>query len=129
MASMRAQVSRLRHSAWLLLRPAPPSAVSPTAFPSFLKLVARIVLRAFITATEAWFVVGQGGPVGKSVSDDIRESLEDPEFKAEYDRLAPYEDLARIVIMRRAVLGLEAPRARAGRPSASSLTGLAFVAT
>lgn len=45
-------------------------------------------------------------PVGKAVSDHIEESLEDPEFRAEYERLAPYEELARIVIMRRAALGL-----------------------
>jgi len=45
-------------------------------------------------------------PVGKAVSDDIEESLKDPEFRAEYERLAPYEELARIVIMRRAALGL-----------------------
>lgn len=45
-------------------------------------------------------------PIGESVTDDIRESLEDPEFRAEYERLAPYEELARIVIMRRAALGL-----------------------
>jgi ribosome-binding protein aMBF1 (putative translation factor) len=45
-------------------------------------------------------------PIGKSVSDHIKESLEDPEFRAEYERLAPYEELARIVIMRRAALGL-----------------------
>ncbi len=48
----------------------------------------------------------QISPVGKSVSEDIKQSLEDPEFRAEYDRLAPYEELARIVIMRRAALGL-----------------------
>lgn len=46
------------------------------------------------------------GPVGRAVSDSIEESLGDPEFRAEYERLAPYEELARIVIMRRAVLGL-----------------------
>lgn len=45
-------------------------------------------------------------PVGKSVSDHIDESLDDAEFRAEYERLAPYEELARIVIMRRASLGL-----------------------
>lgn len=45
-------------------------------------------------------------PIGKSVSADIKESLEDPVFKAEYERLAPYEELARIVIMRRTALGL-----------------------
>ena len=44
-------------------------------------------------------------PVGGAVSDHIKESLEDPEFRAEYERLAPYEELARIVIMRRATLG------------------------
>lgn len=48
----------------------------------------------------------QANPVGRSVSDDIKESIEDPEFRAEYERLAPYEELARIVIMRRAALGL-----------------------
>ena len=48
----------------------------------------------------------QVSPIGKSVADDIEESLEDPEFRAEYERLAPYEELARIVIMRRAALGL-----------------------
>jgi ribosome-binding protein aMBF1 (putative translation factor) len=48
----------------------------------------------------------RANPVGKSVSDDIKESLKDPEFRAEYERLAPYEELARIVIMRRAALGL-----------------------
>jgi len=45
-------------------------------------------------------------PVGKAVSGHIKESLKDPEFRAEYERLAPYEELARIVIMRRAALGL-----------------------
>jgi ribosome-binding protein aMBF1 (putative translation factor) len=48
----------------------------------------------------------RANPVGKSVSDDIKESLKDPAFRAEYERLAPYEELARIVIMRRAALGL-----------------------
>jgi len=41
-----------------------------------------------------------------AVSDHIKESLADPEFRVEYERLAPYEELARIVIMRRAALGL-----------------------
>jgi ribosome-binding protein aMBF1 (putative translation factor) len=45
-------------------------------------------------------------PIGKSVSDDIKESLKDPEFRAEYERLAPYDELARIVVMRRAALGI-----------------------
>jgi len=48
----------------------------------------------------------QVSPIGESVADDIKESLENPEFRAEYERLAPYEELARIVIMRRAALGL-----------------------
>ena len=51
-------------------------------------------------------VATRDGPVGRSVSDSIKESLEDPEFRTEYERLAPYEELARIVIMRRAALGL-----------------------
>jgi ribosome-binding protein aMBF1 (putative translation factor) len=48
----------------------------------------------------------RANPVGRSVSGHIKESLKDPEFKAEYERLAPYEELARIVIMRRGTLGL-----------------------
>ena len=48
----------------------------------------------------------RGKPVGTAVSNDIKESLKEPEFRAEYERLAPYEELARIVIMRRAALGL-----------------------
>lgn len=46
-------------------------------------------------------------PIGQSVADHIAESLEsDPEFRAEHERLAPFEALARVVIMRRAKLGL-----------------------
>lgn len=48
----------------------------------------------------------RANPVGKAVSDHIEESLKDAEFRAEYERLAPYEELARIIIMRRAALGL-----------------------
>jgi ribosome-binding protein aMBF1 (putative translation factor) len=48
----------------------------------------------------------RGGLVGRSVTEDIKESLKDHEFRAEYERLAPYEKLARIVVMRRAALGL-----------------------
>ena len=51
-------------------------------------------------------VATQDGPVGRSVADSIEESLDDSEFRAEYERLAPYEELAQIVIMRRARLGL-----------------------
>jgi ribosome-binding protein aMBF1 (putative translation factor) len=45
-------------------------------------------------------------PVGTAVSAHIKESLEDLEFRAEYERLAPYEKLARIVTMHRGALGL-----------------------
>lgn len=45
-------------------------------------------------------------PVGASVSDHIKDSVSDSEFRAEFERLAPYEELARMVIMRRAALGL-----------------------
>lgn len=45
-------------------------------------------------------------PVGISVADHITQSLDNPEFRAEYERLAPFEALARIVIMRRDALGL-----------------------
>lgn len=48
----------------------------------------------------------QANPVGTTVSDSIKESLKDPEFRAEYERLAPYEELAQIVIMRRGALDL-----------------------
>ena len=51
-------------------------------------------------------VAAHDGPDGQSVSDSIEESLDDPEFRAEYERLAPYEALARIVIKRRGALGL-----------------------
>jgi ribosome-binding protein aMBF1 (putative translation factor) len=45
-------------------------------------------------------------PVGTAVADDIRASLDDVEVQAEHERLAPFEGLARLVIMRRAVLGV-----------------------
>lgn len=45
-------------------------------------------------------------PVGTAVSDHIQESLRNPKFRAEYERLAPYEALARLVIKRRGELGL-----------------------
>jgi ribosome-binding protein aMBF1 (putative translation factor) len=45
-------------------------------------------------------------PIGTSVAEDIRTSLEDPETRNEHERLAPFEALARLVIMRRAALGL-----------------------
>ena len=45
-------------------------------------------------------------PVGAAVADQIKEHLEDPGYRAEYERLAPYEGLARIVIAHRGALGL-----------------------
>lgn len=48
----------------------------------------------------------QTSPIGATVSDHIEESLEDPDFRAEHERLRPYEEFARIVIQRRAGLGL-----------------------
>lgn len=48
----------------------------------------------------------QVSPVGTAVSDHIRKSFADPEFRAAYERLAPYEALARLVIKRRGALGL-----------------------
>jgi hypothetical protein len=42
----------------------------------------------------------QTSPVGAAVSDHIKESFRNPEFRAEYERLAPYEALARLVIER-----------------------------
>lgn len=48
----------------------------------------------------------QSSPVGATVVDHIEESHEDSDFRTEYDRLRPYEEFARIVIARRAALGL-----------------------
>lgn len=46
-------------------------------------------------------------PVGRTVSETIERNRRDSaEFRAEYERLAGFEELARIVIMRRAELGL-----------------------
>jgi ribosome-binding protein aMBF1 (putative translation factor) len=45
-------------------------------------------------------------PVGTLVAEDVRASREDSELCAEHERLAPFEALARLVIMRRAVLGI-----------------------
>ena len=47
----------------------------------------------------------QTSPVGATVSDHIAECQEDSDFRAEYERLRPYEELARIVRVRRAALG------------------------
>ncbi|MEP6954767.1 MAG: helix-turn-helix transcriptional regulator [Solirubrobacteraceae bacterium] len=48
----------------------------------------------------------QVSPIGSAVADRIDEKLQDPEYRAEHERLAPYEALARIVIMRRATHGV-----------------------
>lgn len=45
-------------------------------------------------------------PVGTAVSDHLKQSLKGPEFRAEYERLGPREELARIVIIRRGAMGL-----------------------
>lgn len=46
-------------------------------------------------------------PIGGTVAADVKRSRrESPTFRAEQDRLAGFEQLARIVIMRRAELGL-----------------------
>ena len=45
-------------------------------------------------------------PIGSSVTDGLEEDLKDPVFRAEWERIAPFEKLARIVIFRRAELGL-----------------------
>lgn len=45
-------------------------------------------------------------PVGRSVEDDHQDDLADPEYRTEYERLEPFERLARIVIFRRAALQL-----------------------
>jgi len=45
-------------------------------------------------------------PIGSTVDADHKADLADPEYRAEHERLAPFEALARIVIMRRAALGI-----------------------
>jgi len=45
-------------------------------------------------------------PIGTLVADDLRTSRRDTELSAEFERLAPFEALARLVIMRRAALGI-----------------------
>jgi ribosome-binding protein aMBF1 (putative translation factor) len=63
------------------------------------------------------------GPVGASVDDDFVDDLADPEFRAEHERLEPFEALARIVIMRRAALGMtQAELARRMRTTPSVIS-------
>ncbi|HEX5310099.1 MAG TPA: helix-turn-helix transcriptional regulator [Solirubrobacteraceae bacterium] len=45
-------------------------------------------------------------PVGESVTEATRRRMHNPVYRAEFERLAPYEALARIVIRRRGQLGL-----------------------
>jgi ribosome-binding protein aMBF1 (putative translation factor) len=45
-------------------------------------------------------------PIGTFVADDLRASRNDAELRAEHERLAPFEALAQLVIMRRAALGV-----------------------
>jgi ribosome-binding protein aMBF1 (putative translation factor) len=45
-------------------------------------------------------------PVGRPAAEAQRRRRRDPEYRAEHERLAPYEGIARFVITRRAELGL-----------------------
>lgn len=45
-------------------------------------------------------------PVGSAVADDLEEDLKDPVFRAEWERIQPFEKIARFVVFRRAELGL-----------------------
>jgi len=46
-------------------------------------------------------------PIGASVSDSIKQNrARSKRYREEYDRLEPFEEIARIVIMRRGQLGL-----------------------
>jgi ribosome-binding protein aMBF1 (putative translation factor) len=48
----------------------------------------------------------QPSPVGESHAESMRRRMRNPAYRAELERLAPYEALARIVIRRRGQLGL-----------------------
>lgn len=50
--------------------------------------------------------MSKAGPAGTPVADHIQQSMKDPAFRAEYERLAPFEHVARLVVRRRAKLGL-----------------------
>jgi ribosome-binding protein aMBF1 (putative translation factor) len=45
-------------------------------------------------------------PIGRSHRESMRRRARDPEYRAQLERLAPYETLARIVIRRRGQMGL-----------------------
>jgi len=52
-------------------------------------------------------MVGEVSPIGVSVSEAIeRNRARSPRYREEYDRLTPFEQIARIVIARRGQLGL-----------------------
>jgi ribosome-binding protein aMBF1 (putative translation factor) len=52
-------------------------------------------------------MAGDVSPIGMSISEEIeRNRARSPRYRKEYDRLAPFEQIARIVIMRRGQLGL-----------------------
>jgi len=63
---------------------------------------------------------GRADPIGRSVADDAVEALKDPAERAEHERLEAFEQLARLVILRRGQLGLsQADLARRMGTSAS----------
>lgn len=45
-------------------------------------------------------------PVGSSVGEDIAKELRNPAYRQAHDQLAPFEQLARVVILRRAELDI-----------------------
>ena len=45
-------------------------------------------------------------PIGTPVSEALRRRADDPDFRAALERLAPFEEIARFVILRRGELGL-----------------------
>jgi ribosome-binding protein aMBF1 (putative translation factor) len=52
-------------------------------------------------------MASEGSPVGTSVDADARRKRsQSPRYREEHDRLAPFEQIARVVMMRRAELGL-----------------------
>jgi ribosome-binding protein aMBF1 (putative translation factor) len=62
-------------------------------------------------------------PIGSSITEDINASLDDPGIRGEHERLAPFEALARLVIMRRATLGLsQAQLAERMKTTASAIS-------
>lgn len=78
-----------------------------------------ISTRANVSIVSEWV-----SPIGTSVEDDIAESVRtDPEYRAEHERLAPFEAIARIVIMRRGELGIsQAELARRASTTASAIS-------